>query len=254
MRHTPLLRALRPWLAAIGTAYARLCFGDPPAEDAGKLEFGGKVLVGEGNVQLVAKPAGGIGISVSPIQDSGLGLKIDTVFPGTSAAKAGLKTGWIITLVDDVPLAGLSMTDCVRKLSGPVGTFARIEVIDPKKLETVLVFQLMRQDFARIAPAARAAMAGGLGGNLIVREERPIPPLWNIKLEGEDTVGAFSKADQGAVESIRSKLTDAGIPFLINAGEINSISTPPARSKEARAILLQLQANGHWSIILSPPK
>lgn len=58
---------------------------------------------------------------------------ITKVLPGSPALKAGIKSGDIITRVDDKPIKGLSLSDVVKRIRGPVGTEVEIRIQRGKK-------------------------------------------------------------------------------------------------------------------------
>jgi len=68
---------------------------------------------------------GGIGVSMAAEKN---GAKVLKVFDGAPAARAGLAAGDVITHVDQVPLAGLSLYQMIGRLRGPVGSTARLQI------------------------------------------------------------------------------------------------------------------------------
>lgn len=67
----------------------------------------------------------GIGLSVVPVKQ---GLGVAQVFPGSPAAKAGMKPGEIIVSVDGESIAGQSSTEATAKIKGPEGTEVTVGV------------------------------------------------------------------------------------------------------------------------------
>jgi 6-aminohexanoate-oligomer endohydrolase len=84
---------------------------------------------------------GGIGVSMAAEKN---GAKILKAFDGAPAAKAGLTAGDVITHVDDVPLAKLSLYQMIGTLRGPVGSTARLQ-IKRKDQPTQLGFAVLRE-------------------------------------------------------------------------------------------------------------
>ena len=60
-------------------------------------------------------------------------VTITKVLPGSPALKAGIKSGDVITRVDDKPIKGLSLSDVVKLIRGPVGTEVEITIQRGKK-------------------------------------------------------------------------------------------------------------------------
>ena len=57
------------------------------------------------------------------------GLRIDKPDPGSSAAKAGVTAGDLITELDDAPLKGLSLADVLARLRGPANTTIKMKIV-----------------------------------------------------------------------------------------------------------------------------
>ncbi len=68
---------------------------------------------------------GGLGVNVAIEQ--GL-LKVKSPIPGMPAAKAGILSGDIITHLDDAAVQGLSLSEAVEKMRGPVDTKIRLRI------------------------------------------------------------------------------------------------------------------------------
>jgi carboxyl-terminal processing protease len=71
----------------------------------------------------------GIGLSVSEVKR---GLRVETVFPRSPAAEAGVGVGEVVVSVDGDPIAGETSNEATRKIKGPEGTEVTIGVLDPK--------------------------------------------------------------------------------------------------------------------------
>jgi carboxyl-terminal processing protease len=79
---------------------------------------------------------------VSPIDD-------------TPAAKAGILAGDVITEVEGEPIKGLSLTQVVEKLRGPVGSNVRVQLLrkdQSKPLDLTLTRQIIKVDSVRYHP------------------------------------------------------------------------------------------------------
>ena len=75
-------------------------------------------------------------------QIGGVGMEIDetnpqepiiikSVLPAGPAARAGLKSGFLILTIDDTSTVGASLSECTSLIRGKPGTKIRFEVIDP---------------------------------------------------------------------------------------------------------------------------
>jgi len=97
------------------------------ADYVGTYDFGG--TVSSRDRQGVADGKNGwLGIArfVAMEQD---GLKINRPDPGSSASKAGVATGDLITELDGVPLKGLALADVLSRLRGPANTTVKIKIV-----------------------------------------------------------------------------------------------------------------------------
>jgi carboxyl-terminal processing protease len=87
---------------------------------------------------------GGLGVQVT--KEPG-GVRVVTPVPHSTVAKAGIRPGDIITAVDDVPVAPLTINQVVEKLRGPVQSRVKLTIgrkgeIDP--LQVSIVRELIR--------------------------------------------------------------------------------------------------------------
>jgi len=82
---------------------------------------------------------GGVGVSMAVEKN---GAKVLKAFAGAPAARAGLVPGDLITHADDVPLAGLSLYQMIRRLRGPVGSIARLQIM---RKEQLIQSEIMRE-------------------------------------------------------------------------------------------------------------
>lgn len=69
---------------------------------------------------------GGLGIEVT--MENGL-VKVITPIDDTPAAKAGVKTGDFIAEIDGQQVMGMSLSDAVEKMRGPVGTSVKLSLL-----------------------------------------------------------------------------------------------------------------------------
>ena len=74
---------------------------------------------------------GGLGIEVT--QEDGL-IKVVTPIDDTPAAKAGIRSGDVITAIDDTPTQGLTLDQAVDKMRGAINSPVKLKVVrGPKK-------------------------------------------------------------------------------------------------------------------------
>jgi CubicO group peptidase (beta-lactamase class C family) len=69
---------------------------------------------------------GGLGVNVA--MEQGL-VKVMSSIPGMPAAKAGIIAGDIITHLDDAAIQGLSLSQALEKMRGPVDTRVRLRIV-----------------------------------------------------------------------------------------------------------------------------
>ena len=100
---------------------------------------------------------GGIGIEVT--MDDGL-VRIVAPMDGTPGARAGLASGDLIVGVDDTPVEGLTLSEAVRLMRGPVGEEVRLEIRRPPEIETFEV--TVERAVVRVRPV-RARAEGRVG-------------------------------------------------------------------------------------------
>ena len=87
----------------------------------------------EGFNQQIEGHFSGIGLSIVGTKK---GLHVVKVFPGSPAAKGGIKAGESIVSAGGESLAGLSSTEATDKIKGPQGTKVTVGVLDPKSKKT----------------------------------------------------------------------------------------------------------------------
>jgi carboxyl-terminal processing protease len=92
---------------------------------------------------------GGLGLEVT--MDDGL-VKVITPMDGTPAAKAGIKTGDLISAIDGISIQGMTLSDAVDKMRGPVNSQIRISVIrkgEKKSLDFTITRAVIHVDSVR---------------------------------------------------------------------------------------------------------
>jgi len=81
---------------------------------------------------------GGLGLEVT--MEDGL-VKVITPMDGTPAARAGIKTGDLIATIDGMSIQGLTLSEAVDKMRGPINSQIKIQVLrkgEKKPLEFVI--------------------------------------------------------------------------------------------------------------------
>jgi RNA polymerase sigma factor (sigma-70 family) len=71
-------------------------------------------------------------------------IQIRRILPDSPASRAGLAAGLELQKIDDVPVSGITLAECVNRLRGPAGTTVRLELLVPDQRETNVV-ELIRQ-------------------------------------------------------------------------------------------------------------
>jgi PDZ domain len=74
------------------------------------------------------------------------GLEIQSVAPGTPAAKAGLHPGLVIQQIDGTDTADKPLVDCMNMTIGPIGSKLHLVVVDTATSETNVV-EITREKF-----------------------------------------------------------------------------------------------------------
>ncbi len=80
------------------------------------------------NTQNMSGSFFGIGLGLRPATKDGLGVRVETVFNGQPAAKAGVQAGDIIVAVDGVDVTKMALEKAVQKIRGPKGTTVQVTV------------------------------------------------------------------------------------------------------------------------------
>ena len=92
---------------------------------------------------------GGLGLEVT--MEDGL-VKVISPMDGTPAAKAGIKTGDLIATIDGVSIQGLTLSEAVDKMRGPVNSQIRITILrkgEKKPIEITLTRAIIRVESVR---------------------------------------------------------------------------------------------------------
>jgi thiol-disulfide isomerase/thioredoxin len=90
-------------------------------------------------------------------------LKVIKVIEGGPASAAGVKAGLLLRKLGDIDLKGMSVTDAVPLIRGPIGSKVNLELFDPTDNSTKS-FQITRAQIVLAAPvkAKRGDTAGPL--------------------------------------------------------------------------------------------
>ncbi len=92
---------------------------------------------------------GGLGLEVT--MDEGL-VKVISPMDGTPAAKAGIKTGDLIATIDGMQIQGLTLTEAVDKMRGPVNSQIRLQILrkgEKKPLDITITRAVIRVESVR---------------------------------------------------------------------------------------------------------
>jgi carboxyl-terminal processing protease len=97
---------------------------------------------------------GGLGIEVT--MEEGV-LKVVTPIDDTPAARAGIMTNDLIREINGEAVQGLTLTQAVEKMRGPINTEVKLRIERPGRKD-LMEFTLTRSDI--VVPAVRARMEG----------------------------------------------------------------------------------------------
>ncbi len=92
---------------------------------------------------------GGLGLEVT--MEDGL-VKVITPMDGTPAARAGIKTGDLIATIDGMSIQGLTLSDAVDKMRGPINSQIKLQVLrkgEKKPLEFVITRAVIHVESVR---------------------------------------------------------------------------------------------------------
>jgi carboxyl-terminal processing protease len=177
---------------------------------------------------------GGLGIEVT--MDNGL-VKVVSPIDDTPAAKAGLKPNDYISMIDDTPVMGLTLSEAVEKMRGPVGSTVRLTVLregEKKPLEKTL-----KRDTIKIQ-SVRSRQEGDVAYIRVSSFAETTYPAMAAAIAKEQK--AIGKDFKGVVLDLRNNpggLLDQAIEVsdaFLEKGEIVSTrSRNPAESKRYSA-------------------
>jgi carboxyl-terminal processing protease len=92
---------------------------------------------------------GGLGLEVT--MEEGL-VKVISPMDGTPAARAGIKTGDLIAMIDGTQIQGLTLSEAVDKMRGPVNSQIRLTILrkgEKKPLEVTITRAIIRVESVR---------------------------------------------------------------------------------------------------------
>src|SRR5450631_2860825 len=101
---------------------------------------------------------GGLGLEVT--MEDGL-IKVVAPIDETPAAKAGIRSGDLITEIDDDAVQGLSLEQAVNKMKGPINTKTRLKIVR-KGSEQPIDVSIMRE-VIRVRPVRYRTEGGDIG-------------------------------------------------------------------------------------------
>jgi carboxyl-terminal processing protease len=101
---------------------------------------------------------GGLGLEVT--MEDGL-IKVVAPIDDTPAAKAGIRSGDLITEIDDDAVEGLSLEQAVNKMKGPIDTSTRLKIMR-KGTEQPIDVSIMRE-VIRVRPVKYRTDGGDIG-------------------------------------------------------------------------------------------
>lgn len=184
---------------------------------------------------------GGLGIEVT--MEEGV-LKVVTPIDDTPAFRAGIMTNDLIREIDGDAVQGLTLTQAVEKMRGPVNSNVKLRIERPGRKE-LLEFTLTRSDI--VVPAVRARMEGDDVGYIRISTfseqtfdglrrgiEKAIADAPGDKLKGfiidlrNNRGGRLDQAilvsdaflDRGEIVSTRGRNTDETQRFSAKAGDL----------------------------------
>ena len=226
---------------------------------------------------------GGLGIEVT--MENGL-VKVVTPIDDTPAAKAGLQSGDLISYINDDQVMGLSLSDAVEKMRGPVGSKVKLTVLRDGKSEpmevmltrSVIKIQSVRsqsqdsqigyvritsfteQTYTRLEAELKklAAQKGGLKGIVLDLRNNPgglldqAVAVSDAFLDGGEIVSTRSRdaKDTRRYSANPGDLTN-GLPIvvLINGGSASAAEiVAGALQDHHRAVVMGVQSFGKGSV------
>src|SRR6516225_3621768 len=101
---------------------------------------------------------GGLGVQVA--MEQGL-LKIVRAIPQSRAAKSGLRPGDIILRLNDQPITGLTISEAVALMRGPVDSMVRIAI--RRKDQSAPIEMLVARELIRVDTVSSRIVSGNVG-------------------------------------------------------------------------------------------
>jgi len=101
---------------------------------------------------------GGLGIEVT--MDDGL-VKVVAPIDGTPAAKAGILSGDLITLIDEEAVQGLTLEQAVNKMKGPIDTQTKLTIL--RKGSDAPVKVTLTREIIHVRPVSYHVDGGNIG-------------------------------------------------------------------------------------------
>jgi carboxyl-terminal processing protease len=92
---------------------------------------------------------GGLGLEVT--MEDGL-VKVVTPMDGTPAARAGIKSGDLISAIDGISIQGMTLSEAVDKMRGPVNSQIKLQVLrktEKKPLDVVITRAIIQVESVR---------------------------------------------------------------------------------------------------------
>jgi len=225
---------------------------------------------------------GGIGITLETAAD---GFKVAAVTPQGPAARAGLQAGDMIVAIDGVPTSGLSQSDVIQQLRGPVGSSLAIRVaraggitrefdvqralvvlptVAMSRVGDIAVFQILSfnqsttEKLSDALAEARRQMGGRLAGIVLDLRSNPgglldqavsLADLFIREGPIVSTVGRHPASHQYFAASGRSVAPQVPIVVLVNGGSASSSEIVAAALQDSgRAVVVGSSSYGKGSV------
>jgi carboxyl-terminal processing protease len=101
----------------------------------------------------------GIGVTIVPANKNGMGVLVDTVFPGQPAAGVGIEAGDVIVKVNGEDVTKLTVNEAVKKIRGPRRTNVKLSVVrGVNQLEFTIV-----RDRIELIDVSSTVLPGNIG-------------------------------------------------------------------------------------------
>jgi carboxyl-terminal processing protease len=167
----------------------------------------------------------GVGVKIAA---DAKGLRVDGVFPGGPAAKAGIKVGEIVTEIEGRSVAGKDpkKDETVRVLKGAPGSSVRVKVLTPAPKADAPKTEAPKADAPKAEPAdaggspAAADAAGTLREVILVRAEIRPPTVFSRRIGTDGRVGylhltEFTEATPEAFDRALDAMVAAGVKAVV---------------------------------------